>query len=119
MSWAEQTGGENQHHWNGILDSVLDAVGHTPLIHLKRIQQEEGFKCNLCKLQELFSNLANDKWRNASTSLLVDLSRTGSQRWVIHLSWQLIQKRMVGEAEKDGTLIPGKSIVIEPTSESM
>ena len=50
MSWAEQTGGENQHHWNGVLDSVLDAVGHTPLIHLKRIQQEEGFKCNLCKL---------------------------------------------------------------------
>lgn len=51
MSWAEQTGGENQHHWNGVLDSVLDAVGHTPLIHLKRIQQEEGFKCNLCKLE--------------------------------------------------------------------
>jgi cysteine synthase len=25
---------------------------------------------------------------------------------------------MVEEAEKDGTLIPGKSIVIEPTSES-
>lgn len=49
MSWAEQTGGENQHHWNGVLDSVLDAVGHTPLIHLKRIQQEEGFKCNLCE----------------------------------------------------------------------
>jgi cystathionine beta-synthase len=29
----------------------------------------------------------------------------------------LIEKRMVEEAEKDGTLIPGKSIVIEPTSE--
>jgi hypothetical protein len=49
MSWAEKSGGENQHHWNGVLDSVLDAVGHTPLIHLKRIQEEEGFKCNLCK----------------------------------------------------------------------
>jgi hypothetical protein len=56
MSWAEQTGGENQHHWNGVLDSVLDAVGHTPLIHLKRIQQEEGFKCNLCKLRLLLWN---------------------------------------------------------------
>ena len=49
MSWAEQSGGETQHHWNGILDSVLDAVGHTPLIHLKRIQEQEGLKCNLCE----------------------------------------------------------------------
>jgi hypothetical protein len=59
MSWAEQTGGENQHHWNGVLDSVLDAVGHTPLIRLKRIQEEEGVKCNLCKLDnsELRSEL--------------------------------------------------------------
>lgn len=48
MSWAEQAGGETQHHWTGVLDSVLDAVGHTPLIHLKRIQQEEGLQCNLC-----------------------------------------------------------------------
>lgn len=47
MSWAEQTGGENQHHWNGVLHSVLDAVGHTPLIRLNRIQEEEGIKCNL------------------------------------------------------------------------
>jgi len=84
MSWAEQTGGENQHHWNGVLDSVLDAVGHTPLIHLKRIQQEEEFKCNLCKLRLWLWSLADDKWRNASTSLLVDLSRIGSQRWVIN-----------------------------------
>jgi hypothetical protein len=83
MSWAEQTGGENQHHWNGVLDSVLDAVGHTPLIHLKRIQQEEGFKCNLCKLSLLWWNLADDKWRNASTSLLEDLLRIESQRWDI------------------------------------
>jgi hypothetical protein len=87
MSWAEQTGGENQHHWNGVLDSVLDAVGHTPLIHLKRIQQEEGFKCNLCKSAVSNMGSADGKWRNASTSLLADLSRIESQRWVKHLPW--------------------------------
>jgi hypothetical protein len=41
----------NRHHWHGVLDSALDAVGHTPLIKLSRIAQEEGFKCNLCELQ--------------------------------------------------------------------
>ncbi len=41
-----------QHHWNGVLSSALDAVGHTPLIHLHRIAQQEGLRCNLreCKL---------------------------------------------------------------------
>jgi len=31
----------------GILDSALDAVGHTPLIRLDRIARAEGLKCNL------------------------------------------------------------------------
>lgn len=30
-----------------ILDSVLDAVGSTPLIRLNRIAQAEGLQCNL------------------------------------------------------------------------
>jgi hypothetical protein len=80
MSWAEQTGGENQHHWNGVLDSVLDAVGHTPLIHLKRIQEEEGFKCNLC-ISSTFSENEMPKltrqWPSASTFQRVDQSRIG------------------------------------------
>jgi len=44
-----QGGGDDTHHWHGILDSALDAVGHTPLIRLQRIAKEEGLKCNLCE----------------------------------------------------------------------
>jgi hypothetical protein len=45
-------GGEptQQHHWNGVLDSALDAVGNTPLIKLSKIAKEEGLACNLCEL---------------------------------------------------------------------
>lgn len=36
-----------KHHWAGVLDSSLDAVGHTPLVRLDRIAKAEGLKCNL------------------------------------------------------------------------
>lgn len=39
---------DTTHHWQGVLNSALDAVGHTPLIRLDRIAEAEGFKCNLC-----------------------------------------------------------------------
>ncbi|WWD20690.1 cystathionine beta-synthase [Kwoniella shandongensis] len=85
-------GGESQtqHHWQGVLSSALDAVGHTPLIRLDRIAKEEGLKCNLLGKCEFFSAGGSVKDR--------------------------IAKRMVEHAEKDGILIPGQSIVIEPTS---
>ncbi|WVW80896.1 cystathionine beta-synthase [Kwoniella bestiolae CBS 10118] len=79
-----------QHHWQGVLSSALDAVGHTPLIKLQRIAQEEGLKCNLLGKCEFFSAGGSVKDR--------------------------IAKRMVEHAEKQGILIPGQSIVIEPTS---
>ncbi|AAW41149.1 hypothetical protein CNBA5980 [Cryptococcus deneoformans B-3501A] len=79
-----------QHHWHGVLSSALDAVGHTPLIRLDRIAAEEGFKCNLLGKCEFFSAGGSVKDR--------------------------IAKRMIEHAEKSGQLIPGKSIVIEPTS---
>lgn len=41
---------QQQHHWNGVLDSALDAVGNTPLIKLSKIAREEGLACNLRKL---------------------------------------------------------------------
>ncbi|KAK8850507.1 cystathionine beta-synthase [Kwoniella newhampshirensis] len=78
-----------QHHWQGVLSSALDAVGHTPLIRLDRIAKEEGLKCNMLGKCEFFSAGGSVKDR--------------------------IAKRMVEHAEKKGLLIPGQSIVIEPT----
>ncbi|TXT10990.1 hypothetical protein VHUM_01741 [Vanrija humicola] len=78
------------HHWNGVLDSALDAVGETPLIRLDRIRDAEGLKCNLLGKAEFFSAGGSVKDR--------------------------IAKRMVEQAEKEGILIPGQSVVIEPTS---
>ncbi|WVQ70680.1 hypothetical protein IAR50_000202 [Cryptococcus sp. DSM 104548] len=82
--------GDTLHHWKGVLPSALDAVGHTPLIRLDRIAKEEGLKCNLLAKCEFFSAGGSVKDR--------------------------IAKRMVEHAEKTGRLIPGKSVVIEPTS---
>ncbi|KAI0057470.1 pyridoxal phosphate-dependent enzyme beta subunit [Artomyces pyxidatus] len=73
-----------------VLDSALDAIGHTPLIRLDRIAKQEGLKCNLLGKLEYTSAGGSVKDR--------------------------IAKRMVEAAEKEGKLIPGKSVVIEPTS---
>ncbi|THH18040.1 hypothetical protein EW146_g2875 [Bondarzewia mesenterica] len=73
-----------------ILDSALDAVGNTPLIRLDRIAEHEGLKCNLLGKLEYTSAGGSVKDR--------------------------IAKRMVEVAEKEGKLVPGKSVVIEPTS---
>ncbi|TBU30616.1 cystathionine beta-synthase [Dichomitus squalens] len=73
-----------------ILDNALGAVGNTPLIRLDRIAKEEGLQCNLLGKVEYTSAGGSVKDR--------------------------IAKRMVEEAEKEGKLIPGHSVVIEPTS---
>ncbi|WVR08582.1 cystathionine beta-synthase [Kwoniella sp. DSM 27419] len=80
----------HHHHWQGVLSSALDAVGHTPLIKLQKMRQQEGLKCNLLAKCEFFSAGGSVKDR--------------------------IAKRMVEHAEKSKVLIPGQSIVIEPTS---
>ncbi|KAF8555880.1 pyridoxal phosphate-dependent enzyme, beta subunit [Imleria badia] len=73
-----------------ILDNALDAVGNTPLIRLDKIAAEEGLKCNLLGKLECLSVGGSIKDR--------------------------IAKAMVLAAEKEGRLIPGKSVVVEPTS---
>ncbi|KAL4065867.1 pyridoxal phosphate-dependent enzyme beta subunit [Scleroderma citrinum] len=76
--------------YSQILDSALDAIGNTPLIRLDRIAAEEGLKCNLLAKVEFVSSGGSVKDR--------------------------IAKAMILAAERDGILIPGKSVVIEPTS---
>ncbi|KAG6890107.1 hypothetical protein C0995_012058 [Termitomyces sp. Mi166 len=73
-----------------ILDNALDAVGHTPLIRLDKIARLNGLKCNLLGKVEYMSVGGSVKDR--------------------------IAKAMVEAAEREGKLIPGKSVVIEPTS---
>ncbi|KAH8116302.1 pyridoxal phosphate-dependent enzyme, beta subunit [Phellopilus nigrolimitatus] len=73
-----------------VLDNALEAVGNTPLIRLDKIRRNEGLRCNLLGKVEYMSAGGSVKDR--------------------------IAKRMVEGAEQEGKLIPGKSIVIEPTS---
>ncbi|GEM06617.1 cystathionine beta-synthase [Rhodotorula toruloides] len=71
-----------------IHDSALSLIGHTPLVRLDRIAKEEGLECNLLAKVEGFSAGGSVKDR--------------------------IALRMVEEAEKQGRLIPGVSILVEP-----
>ncbi|KAF8635038.1 hypothetical protein AX15_000576 [Amanita polypyramis BW_CC] len=73
-----------------ILDNALGAVGNTPLIRLDKLAKIHNLKCNLLGKVEYASAGGSVKDR--------------------------IAKAMIEAAEKDGTLIPGKSVVIEPTS---
>ncbi|KAG8983318.1 cystathionine beta-synthase [Tulasnella sp. JGI-2019a] len=73
-----------------IFDDALDGIGRTPLVRLDRMAKAHGLKCNLLAKAEFYSSGGSVKDR--------------------------IAKRMVEEAEKQGRLIPGKSVVIEPTS---
>ncbi|GAA5929693.1 cystathionine beta-synthase CYS4 [Sporobolomyces koalae] len=73
-----------------IHDSALSLVGHTPLVRLDKLAKEEGIKCNLLAKVEGFSAGGSVKDR--------------------------IALRMVEEAERQGEITPGKSILVEPTS---
>lgn len=73
-----------------ILDNVLAAIGGTPLLRLDKIASANGLRCNLLAKVEFMSAGGSVKDR--------------------------IAKAMVEAAEKDGKLVPNKSIVIEPTS---
>ena len=73
-----------------ILDNVLAAIGGTPLLRLDNIAKANGLHCNLLAKVEFMSPGGSVKDR--------------------------IAKSMIEAAEKEGKLIPNKSIIIEPTS---
>ncbi|KAF9109875.1 hypothetical protein BGX27_007089 [Mortierella sp. AM989] len=72
-----------------ILNDILDHIGNTPLVRINKIAKSEGLQCELLAKCEFFNAGGSVKDR--------------------------IGKRMVEEAEKDGRLKPGFTI-IEPTS---
>ncbi|PFH37937.1 CBS family protein [Besnoitia besnoiti] len=75
--------------YSGILDSILDAVGNTPMVRLKRLAKLYGIDCDLLAKCEFLSAGGSIKDR--------------------------IGKAMVEKAERDGILKPGDTL-IEPTS---
>ena len=95
-----------------VLNSALDAVGNTPLVRLDRIAKEEGLQCNLREYLRSCDGVL------ALTLLIPCLHEVGKVEYTSAGGSvkDRIAKRMVEEAEKEGKLIPGHSVVIEPTS---
>lgn len=96
-------------HAAQIIDSALGAVGNTPLVRLERIAKLEGLQCNLCEYMRQVRSLPKCLiiWR--AVGKVEYTSAGGSVK-------DRIAKRMVEEAEREGKLTPGYSVVIEPTS---
>ena len=93
-----------------IIDNALGAVGQTPLIRLDKVAQANGLKCNLCKTTRRQKSLVDLLiWFILTVGKVEFMSAGGSVK-------DRIAKAMVEAAEKEGKLIPGKSVVIEPTS---
>eukprot|EP00163_Fabomonas_tropica_P033766 TRINITY_DN9063_c0_g1_i1.p1 TRINITY_DN9063_c0_g1~~TRINITY_DN9063_c0_g1_i1.p1 ORF type:complete len:548 (-),score=199.62 TRINITY_DN9063_c0_g1_i1:1541-3076(-) len=73
----------------GIMDTVLEAIGNTPLVRLNKIKEKYGLECDLLAKCEFFNSGGSVKDR--------------------------IGFRMVADAEESGRIKPGDTL-IEPTS---
>jgi cysteine synthase A len=73
-----------------IYDSILDTIGATPLVRVPRLAAEEKLEADLTLKLEFFNPLSSVKDR--------------------------IGLAMIREAEAQGRLTPGRSVLIEPTS---
>lgn len=70
------------------MDNVLAMIGHTPLVRLDKLARAEGIKCSIYGKLEYFNAGGSVKDR--------------------------IALRMVEEAEREGRITPGKSVLVEP-----
>jgi len=90
MAHDNETGGGPGGFRNRIYDSIVDTVGATPLVRLKRLAAAHGVKADLLGKCEFFNPLSSVKDR--------------------------IGVAMIEAAEQAGRLIPGKTVIVEPTS---
>ena len=88
---SESSGSGSEAEFRGrIYDSILDTIGATPLVRLQRLSAAHGVKADLVGKLEFFNPLSSVKDR-------------------IGLS-------MIESMEADGTIKPGETALIEPTS---
>ncbi len=73
-----------------IYDSILDTVGATPLVRVRRLAEDAGVKAQIVGKLEFFNPLASVKDR--------------------------IGFAMIESAERAGTIAPGRTTLVEPTS---
>lgn len=73
-----------------IFGSITETIGDTPLVRLDRLARAEGVKANLLAKLEFFNPISSVKDR--------------------------IGVAMIEAAEKAGTIAPGKTVLVEPTS---
>ena len=73
-----------------IFDSITQTIGDTPLVRLSRLAKEKNIKANLLAKLEFFNPISSVKDR--------------------------IGVSMIDALEAEGRIIPGKSVLIEPTS---
>jgi cysteine synthase A len=73
-----------------IYDSIVDTIGNTPLVRLRKIAAEKGVEANLLAKLEFFNPIASVKDR--------------------------IGVHMISVMEAEGRITPGKTVLIEPTS---
>src|SRR5215469_16218245 len=73
-----------------VYDSIVDTIGATPLVRLKRLATAHQVKADLLAKCEFFNPLSSVKDR--------------------------IGVAMIEAAEKEGKLRPGKTVIVEPTS---
>lgn len=91
-----------------ILPNILSAIGNTPVVELKSIRKSAGLECHLGEYQHTNTNSPG-----VSLSYVVAKCEFFNPGGSVK---DRIAVEMIEDAEKKGTLIPGVSTIIEPTS---